>query len=80
MSSQPHNEDPKCYRVIVAESVIALVGIAIVTYGASLLLVQSAGATTDVLTNTTSVGGEQKAASKKLSYIIVDLVHSSYPH
>jgi hypothetical protein len=32
--------------VIVAESIIALVGIAIVTAGDSLLLVQSAGATT----------------------------------
>ena len=50
-------------QVIVAESIIALVGIAIVTAGASLLLVQSAGATTDILTTTTSVGGEQEAAS-----------------
>jgi hypothetical protein len=52
--------------VIVAVTIIALVGIAIaaVAAAASLLLVQSASATTDVMTTTTSVGGgEQEAVS-----------------
>jgi hypothetical protein len=50
--------------VIVAVTIIALVGIAIAAAAtaASLLLVQSASATTDVMT-TTSVGGEQQAVS-----------------
>ena len=53
---------PNAIGVIVAESIIALVGIAIITAGASLLLVQSAGATTDVPTTTSGEGG-QKASS-----------------
>jgi ribosomal protein S8E len=49
--------------VIVAVTIIALAGIAIVAAAASLLLVQSASATDDVMTTTPSVGGEQKAVS-----------------
>lgn len=49
-------------EVIVAVTIIPLVGIAIVAAGASLLLVQSASAT-DVTITATSVGGEQEAAS-----------------
>src|SRR5215203_5926085 len=52
--------------VIVAVTIIALAGIAIVAAAAAAsLLVQSASATTDVMTTTTSVGGggEQEGAS-----------------
>src|SRR5215204_2770198 len=52
--------------VIVAVTIIALAGIAIVAAAATAsLLVQSASATTDVMTTTTSVGGggEQEGAS-----------------
>jgi hypothetical protein len=51
--------------VIVAVTIIALVGIAIVVVAAaaSLLLVQSASATTTDVMTTTSVGGEQEAVS-----------------
>jgi ABC-type transport system substrate-binding protein len=48
--------------VIVAVTIIALAGIAIVAAGASLLLVQSASATPDVMT-TTSVGAEQETVN-----------------
>jgi hypothetical protein len=48
--------------VIVAVTIIALAGIAIVAVGASLLLVQSISATTDVMT-TTSVGAEQETVN-----------------
>jgi hypothetical protein len=48
--------------VIVAVTIIALAGIAILASAPSLLLVQSASAT-DVMTTTTSVGGEQEAVS-----------------
>jgi hypothetical protein len=48
--------------VIVGVTLIALAGIAIVASAPSLLLVQSASATSDVMT-TTSVGGEQEAVS-----------------
>ena len=48
---------------IVAATIIALAGIAIVAAAAaSLLLVQSASATTDVMTTTSSVGGEEQEA------------------
>jgi hypothetical protein len=47
--------------VIVAVTLIALAGIAMVAAAAS-LLVQSASATTDVMTTTTSVGGEEQEA------------------
>jgi hypothetical protein len=61
MSSRSYNENSKCYNeVIVAVTVIALAGIAIAA--AASLLVQSASAT-DVMTNTTSVGGEQDVVS-----------------
>jgi hypothetical protein len=65
VSSRPYNENPKCYGVIVAVTIIiALAGIAIVAASAaSLLLVQSASATTEVMTTTTSVGGGQEAVS-----------------
>ncbi len=47
--------------VIVAVTIIALAGIAIVAAAAASLLVQSASATTDVMTTTTtSVGGEEQ--------------------
>ena len=50
--------------VIVAVTIIALAGIAMVAAAAASLLVQSASATTDVMTTTTtSVGEEQEAAS-----------------
>jgi hypothetical protein len=50
--------------VIVAVTIIALAGIAIVAATAASLLVQSASATTDVTMTTTSVGGaEQEAVS-----------------
>jgi hypothetical protein len=64
VSSRPYNENPNVIGVIVAVTIIALVGIAIAAAAtaASLLLVQSASATTDVMT-TTSVGGEQQAVS-----------------
>jgi ribosomal protein S8E len=48
--------------VIVAVTIIALAGIAIVAAAAASLLVQSASATTDVMTTTTSVGGEEQEA------------------
>jgi hypothetical protein len=49
--------------VIVAGTIIALAGIAIVSVAAASLLVQSASATTDVMTTTTtSVGGEEEEA------------------
>jgi hypothetical protein len=48
--------------VIVAVTIIALAGIAIVAAGASLILVQSISATTDVMT-TTSVGAEQETVN-----------------
>src|SRR3712207_3797318 len=48
-------------RAIVAVTIIALAGIAMIAAGASLLLVQSASAT-DVMT-TTSVGAEQEAVN-----------------
>ncbi|HEU4443305.1 MAG TPA: hypothetical protein VFR94_01390 [Nitrososphaeraceae archaeon] len=48
--------------VIVAVTIIVLVGIAMVAAAAS-LLVQSASATTDGMTTTTSVGEEQEAVS-----------------
>jgi hypothetical protein len=48
--------------VIVAVTIIALAGIAIVAAGASLLLVQSISATPDVMTNT-SVGAEQETVN-----------------
>jgi hypothetical protein len=61
MSSRSYNENSKCYNeVIVAVTVIALAGIAIAVVAS--LLVQSASAT-DVMTNTTSVGGEQDVVS-----------------
>src|ERR687894_282764 len=50
--------------IIVAVTLIALAGIAMVTAAAAAtsLLVQSASATTDVLTTTTSVGGGEEEA------------------
>jgi hypothetical protein len=49
--------------VIVAVTIIALAGIAIVAAAAASLLVQSASATTDVMTTTTTpVGGEEQEA------------------
>jgi hypothetical protein len=49
--------------VIVAVTIIALAGIAMVAAAAASLLVQSASATTDVMTTTTtSVGGEEQEA------------------
>ena len=48
--------------VIVAVTIIALAGIAIVAAGASLLLVQSISATPDIMT-TTSVGEEQETVN-----------------
>jgi hypothetical protein len=61
VSSRSYNENSKCYKgVIVAVTIIALAGIAIVAAAAASLLVQSASATTDVMTTTTSVGGEQE--------------------
>jgi mannitol/fructose-specific phosphotransferase system IIA component len=49
--------------VIVAVTLIALVGIAIIAAAAAAsLLVQSANATTDVMTTITSVGGEEQEA------------------
>ena len=49
--------------VIVAVTIIALAGIAIVAAAAAAsLLVQSASATTDAMTTTTSVGGEEQEA------------------
>src|SRR5215216_4046724 len=64
VSSRSYNENSKCYNeVIVAVTIIALAGIAIVAAAAaSLLLVQSASATTDVMTTTSSVGGEEQEA------------------
>jgi hypothetical protein len=63
VSSRSYNENSKCYKgVIVAVTIIALVGIAIVAAAAASLLVQSANATTDVMTTTTSVGGEEQEA------------------
>jgi hypothetical protein len=49
--------------VIVAVTIIALAGIAIVAAAAASLLVQSASAATTDLMTTTSVGGEQEAVS-----------------
>ena len=49
--------------VIVAVTLIALAGIAIIAAAAASLLVQSASATTDLMTTTTSVGGEEQAVS-----------------
>jgi hypothetical protein len=52
----------KSTGIIVAMTIIALAGIALVV-DSSLLLVQSAKATTDVLTSTTVGAGEEEAAS-----------------
>jgi hypothetical protein len=71
VSSRPYNENPNVIGVIVAVTIIALAGIAIVAAAAaaSLLLVQSASATTDVMTTpTSSVGGEQERVVHPVKY------------
>jgi hypothetical protein len=63
VSSRTYNKTLNVIGVIMAVTIIALAGIAIVAAAAASLLVQSASATTDVMTNTTSVWGEQEAVS-----------------
>jgi hypothetical protein len=62
VSSRTYNKTLNVIGVIMAVTIIALAGIAIVAAAAASLLVQSASAT-DVMTNTTSVWGEQEAVS-----------------